>query len=210
MPLQRVVDRHPCANEPFAVIDQQPQIELRPIEVRGRQRLKPFAQRRPGDSERVDAVGLAAPAGLAPRSGRQRAVNPQVRVRRARSETAPTSSRHAGNPRSPTRVPRPNRAPHASKPAAPLAPDRTVCSPNNSPDVADTAAIVCERLGRRHGHDHCLRPPPSRTELDAQAGHGVARGRCALLLAVYAQASTTGDERHSERRVETHPADSAA
>jgi hypothetical protein len=28
----------------------------------------------------------------------------------------------------------------------PLAPDWTVCSPNNSPDVADTAAIVCERL----------------------------------------------------------------
>ena len=36
--------------------------------------------------------------------------------------------------------------PRAAVPRRPLAPDRTVCSPNNSPDVADTAAIVCERL----------------------------------------------------------------
>ena len=72
MPLQRVVDRHSRANEPFAVIDQQPQIELGPAQVRRRQRVEAFAQRGPGDRERVDAVGLAATAGLAPRPGGQR------------------------------------------------------------------------------------------------------------------------------------------
>ena len=36
--------------------------------------------------------------------------------------------------------------PAQAVPAAPLAPDRTVCSPSSSPDVAQTAAIVCERL----------------------------------------------------------------
>ena len=44
------------ADEAFAVIDQQPQIELEPIQVRGRQRVDPFAQRRAGDGDRVDAV----------------------------------------------------------------------------------------------------------------------------------------------------------
>ena len=54
MPLQRVVDRHTRANEPFAVIDQQPQIELGPVQVRGRQRVETFSQGGPGDGERVD------------------------------------------------------------------------------------------------------------------------------------------------------------
>jgi hypothetical protein len=77
MPLQRVVDRHARPNEPFAVIDQQPQIELGPVQMRGRQRVQTFSQGGPGDGERVDAVGLAATARLAPRRSRQCAVNAQ-------------------------------------------------------------------------------------------------------------------------------------
>jgi hypothetical protein len=37
MPLQRAVQADALANEPFAVIDQQPQIELGPVEVRDRE-----------------------------------------------------------------------------------------------------------------------------------------------------------------------------
>ena len=77
MPLQRVVDRDPRANEPLAVIDEQPQIELGPVQVRRRQRFETFTQRGAGDRERVDAVGLSAAAGLAPRAGRQRRVHAQ-------------------------------------------------------------------------------------------------------------------------------------
>jgi len=77
MPLQRVVERDPLAHETFAVIDEQPQVELGPVQVRCRQRVEAFAQRRPGDRKRVDAVGLSAAARLAPRRRHQRAVNPQ-------------------------------------------------------------------------------------------------------------------------------------
>ena len=77
MPLQRVVDRDPLANESFAVIDEQPQVELGPIQVRRRQGVQALAQRRAGDRERVDAVGLPAPARLAPRRRHQRGMHAQ-------------------------------------------------------------------------------------------------------------------------------------
>jgi hypothetical protein len=64
MPLQRVVEPDALTDEPLAVIDQQPQIELWPVppQVRGREGLKALLQRNPGDSERVDRIGLAADA----------------------------------------------------------------------------------------------------------------------------------------------------
>ena len=67
MPLQRVVERDALADQPLAVIDEQPQVELGPVQLRRRQRIQAFAQRRPGDRDRVDAVGLPAPASAAPR-----------------------------------------------------------------------------------------------------------------------------------------------
>jgi hypothetical protein len=41
MPLQRAVERDALTDQPFAVIDQQPQVELGPIQVRDRERLQP-------------------------------------------------------------------------------------------------------------------------------------------------------------------------
>ena len=67
MPLQRVIQRHALADQPLAVVDQQPQIQLGTFQLRGRQRIQAFAQRRPGDRDRVDAVGLPALAGAPPR-----------------------------------------------------------------------------------------------------------------------------------------------
>ena len=60
IPLQRAVERHARANQPLAVIDQQPQIELRPGQRGGRQRLNAGGQRGASDRDRVDAIGLAA------------------------------------------------------------------------------------------------------------------------------------------------------
>ena len=62
MPLQRVVERDSLADQALAVIDQQPQVELGTFQLRSRQGIQAFAQRRPGDRDRVDAVGLPAPA----------------------------------------------------------------------------------------------------------------------------------------------------
>jgi hypothetical protein len=56
VPLQRVIERHPLTDQPLAMLDQQPQIERRTFQLRGRQRFEPFGQRRPGHGQRVDEV----------------------------------------------------------------------------------------------------------------------------------------------------------
>jgi hypothetical protein len=65
------------AHEPRTVVDQQPQIELGVVQLRGRKGLQPLLQRAAGNSERVDHVGLAALAGALARSGRQVRRDPQ-------------------------------------------------------------------------------------------------------------------------------------
>ena len=56
MPLQRVVERDALAHQSLAVIDQQAQIELWALQLRGRQVIQALAQRGSCDGERVDAV----------------------------------------------------------------------------------------------------------------------------------------------------------
>ena len=60
MPLQRAVEPDALTNEPFTVIDQQPQIELGPIQVRDREGLQALLQRGASDGKRVDRVRLPA------------------------------------------------------------------------------------------------------------------------------------------------------
>jgi hypothetical protein len=77
VPLQCVVERDALTNQPLAVIDQQPQVELGSFQLRGRQLVEPLAQRRPRHSERVDAVRFAALAATAPHLGHQPRRDPQ-------------------------------------------------------------------------------------------------------------------------------------
>jgi hypothetical protein len=51
------------ADQPFAVVDQQPHVELGPVQVRGRERVQALLQGGAGDVERVDRIRLAALAG---------------------------------------------------------------------------------------------------------------------------------------------------
>ena len=127
------------------MVNEQPQIELGALQLRGRQGVQAFAQRRPRDRDRVDAVGLPAPA--APR--RVSAISVVV-TRRTRSPRAirnrskePETCRQSSSAH--TRSPPSSRA-HTTSAANPLAPTWTVCSPSSSPVAAATAAIVCERL----------------------------------------------------------------
>jgi hypothetical protein len=53
------------------VVDEQPQVKLRAVQVRARQLVQALAHGRARDGDRVDAVGLAAPVGAAPRVGHQ-------------------------------------------------------------------------------------------------------------------------------------------
>jgi hypothetical protein len=62
MPLQRVVERDALVDEALAIVHEQPQIEFGAVKRRRRQGVQAFAQRRPRDRDRVDAVGLPAPA----------------------------------------------------------------------------------------------------------------------------------------------------
>jgi hypothetical protein len=71
VPLQRVVERNALADQPLAMVHEQPQIEFGALQLRRRQRIQALAQRRPRDRDRVDAVGLSAPAGAATRVGHQ-------------------------------------------------------------------------------------------------------------------------------------------
>ena len=49
MPLQRVVERDALTGQPLPAIDQPPQVELGAFQLRRRQRVEAFAQRRSGD-----------------------------------------------------------------------------------------------------------------------------------------------------------------
>ena len=53
------------------MVDEQPQIEFGALKLRRRQGIQAFAQRRPRDRDRVDAVGLPAPARPAASVGHQ-------------------------------------------------------------------------------------------------------------------------------------------
>src|SRR5512133_4225971 len=71
MPEHVARERGAHANEPLAVIDQQPQVELDAGQLRDGQALDSFAQRRPSDGDGVDAIRLAAVAPAATRARHQ-------------------------------------------------------------------------------------------------------------------------------------------
>ena len=103
MPLQRVVDRDALTNEPLPMIDQQPQVEFRSFELRGGQPVEPFAQRSPGDGDRVDAVGLPALAAAAacvshqPRRDPQHTLSPLDQETLERSRHVPAVLERPGS-----------------------------------------------------------------------------------------------------------------
>jgi len=77
VPLQRVIQRDALADQALAMVHEQPQVELWTCQLRGRQRIQPFAQRCSGDRDRVDAVGLPALATTPARRRHQPSGDPQ-------------------------------------------------------------------------------------------------------------------------------------
>jgi len=145
MPLQRAVEADALTNQPFTVIDQQPQIELGPVEVRCREGLQTLLQRDTGDGKRVARIGLAALTSAS--SG----LRGQVR-RDPQHPLAAADEKPLQRPRDmPAILKRPHPlAVQATGPPQqriePRRPTATVCSPSNSPLAAATTATVCERL----------------------------------------------------------------
>jgi hypothetical protein len=145
MPQQCAVELDAVANQPLTVIDQQPQVELGPVQLRGRKNSRPsctaaratLSASIGSDLPRWRAL-LRAPAvrcvGIrntrSPRSIKNRSSDPET--------CRQSSSAHT---RSPSRL----RA-HRNSAPNPRRPTGTVCSPSSSPVPAAIAAIVCERL----------------------------------------------------------------
>src|SRR4051794_21115005 len=73
MPQQRVVELDAMTDQPFAVIDQQPQVEFRSVQVRGREGPKALLHHGAGDVERVQRIRLA------PLTGAPACIRGQVR-----------------------------------------------------------------------------------------------------------------------------------
>jgi hypothetical protein len=145
VPEQVVVERGAHPHEPFAVIDQQPDVELDAGQLGDRQPLHALAQGRAGDGQRVDAVGLTAITAGAALAGHQpgRHANDAL----AADEQEPLEG--TGHMATVLQRPHPTVAqpPGPLQPAAnPRSPTGTVVSPTSSPVLAPTAARVCERL----------------------------------------------------------------
>ena len=155
-------------NEPLAVVDQQPNVELRAGELGGRQRIQAFAQRRARDGEGVDA-------GRTCRARERCAATPAISRVGTRTTRSPRAIRNRSNEpetcrqssSAQTRSPPRPRA-QLSTAAKPRAPTWTVCSPSSSPVVAATAAIVCERLWVSAPSTIITLVPSTSTEVDAR------------------------------------------
>jgi hypothetical protein len=78
VPAQPVLDPGPLADEVLAVVDEQPQLPARSLELSGGQ--LGLADRRARDRQRVDRVRLAPAAGRAARAGHQLRRHPHHRL----------------------------------------------------------------------------------------------------------------------------------
>ena len=160
MPLQRVVKPNALANEPFAVVDQQPQIQLGPVQVRDREGLKALPQRGAGYADGVDRVRLAALASALARAGREVRRDPQHPLAAADQEPL----------QAPGDVPAILQCPDPLAVQAARPPQQRV-----APALADLDGLLAPQLARRgrdrgdrvrtlvsvrSEHDHDCRPRP--------------------------------------------------
>ena len=148
-----LIERGAHPDQPFAVIDQQPDVELDAGQLGDRQRVDAFAQRGAGDGERVDPVGLAALAAAAALAGHQPGRDPDDAL--AANEQEPLEGARD--------VPAVLQRPHplvaqaraqSSAAANPRSPTATVLSPSSSPVAGDDrgdrvrAACACPHRAR--------------------------------------------------------------
>ena len=146
MPLQRVVERDALADEPLAMIDQQPQVELRALQLRRRQRSSP-------SRSAARATAIASMLSDLPRSRARRRESAISFVVHAHDPLAARDQKPLEGARDvPAVLQRPH--PLAAEPARPrnkrgealgadLRPSARRAARRSPPT---TAAIVCERL----------------------------------------------------------------
>ena len=152
-----------------------------------------------GEPWRASRAGAAGAQHVDVRVSAPSARARQVRQhRRARSETAPASPKHAGSPPAPTRVPGRARAPTAATPRSPSHPTgrsarRAAHRSTHEPRRSCATACECPHRARS-----LTSSTSTSTRLDARRTR--LAGGDATLLSSHAGTSPTGDERHSERQ----------
>jgi hypothetical protein len=206
MPQQGAVELHAMANESLAVVDEQPQIELGPLQVRGREGLQAFLQRDAGDVERVDGIRLAALTGAAAR----------VRGQMGRDPQHPLAALDQKPLQRPRDVPAVLKRPHplaveAARPhqqrAEPATTDRDgLLAHQLAGNRGDRGDRVRPLVGVRAKHDHDPRPSCSSLQGGRLADTACWR-RCHASIKSR-QTSPTGDERQNTRKSGPSPADS--
>jgi hypothetical protein len=87
------------AHEAFVVIDEQPKVKLRSVQVRGGETLQALLQRGAGNVERVDRVRLAALAGTLTPLGGQVGRDPQHPLAALDEKPLQGAGIRAGSPR---------------------------------------------------------------------------------------------------------------
>jgi hypothetical protein len=172
VPLQRVVEPDARPDQPFAMVDEQPDVELRPGQLSGRQRPDALCQGRARDGQSIDAIGLAALAARAPGVGHQPRRDPNHPL--AAGDQKPLEG--------PRHVPAVLQRPHPIRAESARPPQHGI-----EPASAHRGGLLIEHLARRRGdsgervralvhvrteHDHQLRPFSSRLKWTA-GGHGL-------------------------------------
>jgi hypothetical protein len=159
MPEQRAVELDAMANQSFAMVDQEPQVELGPVQVRGREGVQALLQRGAGDVERVDRIRLAALAGAPARPAAQMRRDPQHPL------TAPDEKPLQRPGHVPAVLQRPHtvgveaaRPPQQRAEPAPTDRDRSLAEQLTG-SGRDRRDRVRTLVSARAEHDHCPRPP---------------------------------------------------
>ena len=201
VPLQRVVQGHARADETLAMVDEQPDVELRARQRRGRQGLDAGCQRGPGNRHRVDLIALAALAAGAPRAGHQ--------SRGDANHTLTTADQkplqRAGD--MPAVLQRPH--PLAIKTARPEHQRREPAGTDRDRLVAEHLAGRCvdggdgvrALVGVRPEHDHDARPRPFTSGCWTPGGQGLLRA----LPRSYQVTPDIPDRRRATQQKEVRP-----
>ena len=206
MPLQRVVERDALADQPLAVIDEQPQVELGPVQLRGRQRrrgLRAAPRGRPR-SRRCCRTCRARGrrGGRRPSAWSGRATTRSPRAIRNRSRTPDTCRQSSSaQTRSPSRPRAQTSSAREARGRRPGPSARRAARP--SPQT--TAAIVCERLWV--SAPSTIIDPSTSTSMSGPPADTACWGRCHAPIKSR-RTSPTGDERHNKRKSGPTRADS--
>src|SRR3954466_13239134 len=200
LPQQRAVELDAVTNKAFAVVDEQAEVELGPVQMSGREGLQPLPQRGTGDVERVDRVGLAALAGAPARIGGQVRRNPQ----------------HALAALDQKSLQRPRHVPAVFKRPRPLAVDASRPSQQGAESAqADRDGLLAQEfagrgrdgrdgvrtlVGVRAEHDHGPRPPLPR-QRRTPGGHGLLEA----VPRIYQVTPDIPDRRRATKQKEVRP-----